>query len=165
MRNGSIGAAALACAILSPSFAALAEERGGPAPPQHIEQSDCELLHNCRAGAAPRYVPPNQGVVRSPAYNGRGYGDRWGNHGDGFAAGVATGALLGGVLAAPRPRYYPAPADGYYADAPAEGYDPPPDAYPTQRVDAADYCARRYRSYDRRSGTYVGYDGYRHPCP
>ena len=28
----------------------------------------------------------------------------------------------------------------------------------------ADWCARRYRSYDYRTGTYVGYDGYRRRC-
>jgi hypothetical protein len=27
------------------------------------------------------------------------------------------------------------------------------------------YCERRFRSYDPRSGTYLGYDGLRHPCP
>ena len=27
------------------------------------------------------------------------------------------------------------------------------------------YCAQTYRSYDPRSGTYLGYDGLRHPCP
>jgi BA14K-like protein len=26
-------------------------------------------------------------------------------------------------------------------------------------------CARRFRSYDPRTGTYVGYDGIRYPCP
>jgi hypothetical protein len=26
------------------------------------------------------------------------------------------------------------------------------------------YCAQRYRSYDPRSGTFMGYDGRRHPC-
>ena len=26
-------------------------------------------------------------------------------------------------------------------------------------------CARRFRSYDARSGTYLGNDGARHPCP
>jgi BA14K-like protein len=26
------------------------------------------------------------------------------------------------------------------------------------------YCARRYKSYDPASGTYLGYDGLRHPC-
>lgn len=30
---------------------------------------------------------------------------------------------------------------------------------------AVGYCSQRYRSYDPRSGTYLGYDGYRHPCP
>ncbi|SHL80943.1 BA14K-like protein [Bradyrhizobium lablabi] len=25
-------------------------------------------------------------------------------------------------------------------------------------------CARRYRSFDPASGTYLGHDGYRHPC-
>ena len=31
--------------------------------------------------------------------------------------------------------------------------------------DAVAYCMQTYRSYDPRSGTYLGYDGYRHPCP
>ena len=32
-----------------------------------------------------------------------------------------------------------------------------------QRDDA--YCVRRFRSYDRQSGTYLGNDGQRHACP
>ena len=27
------------------------------------------------------------------------------------------------------------------------------------------YCEQRFRSYDPASGTYLGYDGVRHPCP
>lgn len=27
------------------------------------------------------------------------------------------------------------------------------------------YCQQRYRSYDPASGTFLGYDGQRHPCP
>ena len=27
------------------------------------------------------------------------------------------------------------------------------------------YCQQRYKSYDPASGTYLGYDGQRHPCP
>jgi hypothetical protein len=27
------------------------------------------------------------------------------------------------------------------------------------------YCSQRFRSYDPASGTYLGYDGQRHPCP
>jgi hypothetical protein len=32
-------------------------------------------------------------------------------------------------------------------------------------TDAVSYCMQRFRTYDPNSGTYVGYDGYRHPCP
>ena len=30
---------------------------------------------------------------------------------------------------------------------------------------AVDYCAQRYRSFDPATGTYLGFDGQRHPCP
>ncbi|MGE0563119.1 MAG: BA14K family protein [Pseudolabrys sp.] len=33
------------------------------------------------------------------------------------------------------------------------------------RQSAVEYCSRRFRSYDPYSGTYLGYDGRRHPCP
>ena len=79
------------------------------------------------------------------AWHGGGGG--WGYAGGGFAA----GAILGGLLAAPYygAGYYPGP--GYY-------YGPPPG-------DAVGYCMQRFRSYDPRSGTYLGNDGYRHACP
>jgi BA14K-like protein len=32
-------------------------------------------------------------------------------------------------------------------------------------VSAVDYCAQRYRSFDPATGTYLGFDGQRHPCP
>ena len=35
----------------------------------------------------------------------------------------------------------------------------------SQNENAIAYCESRYRSYDRRTGTYLGYDGKRHPCP
>ena len=31
--------------------------------------------------------------------------------------------------------------------------------------DTIKYCMRRFKSYNPRTGTYLGYDGYRHPCP
>ena len=77
-----------------------------------------------------------------------GWGGGWGYYGGGFAA----GAILGGMLAAPY--YYPAP---YYGDPGYYGYGPPDGA--------VDYCMRRFRSYDPNSGTYLGNDGRRHPCP
>lgn len=33
------------------------------------------------------------------------------------------------------------------------------------QADAVQYCSQRFRSYDPASGTYLGYDGMRHPCP
>jgi hypothetical protein len=32
-------------------------------------------------------------------------------------------------------------------------------------VGGSNYCVQRYKSYDPASGTYLGYDGRRHPCP
>jgi hypothetical protein len=81
---------------------------------------------------------------------------RGGGRGGGGAVlgGLAAGAILGGAIAASRPpAYYYGP--GYY--------DPPPYAGPTR--DEVAYCMSRFKSYDPRSGTYLGYDGYRHPCP
>ena len=72
----------------------------------------------------------------------------------GFAAGVAVGSVV-----APRHRNpYP-----YYSDtAPAPVYVRPA---PVVVDDDAAYCAERYESYHPASGTYLGYDGLRHPCP
>ncbi|WP_271585910.1 BA14K family protein [Bradyrhizobium sp. CCBAU 53415] len=41
-------------------------------------------------------------------------------------------------------------------------------AVANSRAQAAEnnaYCSQRYKSYDPSSGTYLGYDGDRHPCP
>jgi hypothetical protein len=83
---------------------------------------------------------------------------RWGRgFGWGLGAGLLGGVIGGGALAAPyyygEPYYYPPTAygPGYYP-APGIGGD-------------ASYCASHYRSYDPATGTYLGYDGVRHPCP
>ena len=56
--------------------------------------------------------------------------------------------------------YAPGP---YYVDP---GYvDPGPYSADPTGGDPVTYCLQRFRSYDPRSGTYLGYDGYRHPCP
>ena len=98
-------------------------------------------------------------------WGGGGWGGGWRGHGwGGPAAGFAAGAILGGAVAASRPWYgydydY---APGYYG----YGYDPGYSnyGYVAPGGDAA-YCAQRFRSYDPASGTYLGYDGLRHPCP
>jgi hypothetical protein len=97
----------------------------------------------------------------------RGWG--WG----GVGAGIVAGAIIGGAIASspyygygPYPYYY-APPPVVYGPPPA-AYGPPPAAYgggAPVAGDAAAYCAQRYRSYDPASGTFLGYDGVRHPCP
>lgn len=72
-----------------------------------------------------------------------------GGWGWGAGAGFAAGALLGSALAQP-----------YYYGEPAYAYEPP-----YAGGGAVGYCERRFRSYDPASGTYLGYDGRRHPCP
>jgi hypothetical protein len=77
-------------------------------------------------------------------------------YGCAVGAGVVAGAIIGGAIANSQPRYY-GPGPGYYYGGPGY-YGPPPG-------DAVAYCMDRFKSYDPRSGTYLGYDGYRHPCP
>ncbi|MFY9956394.1 BA14K family protein, partial [Bradyrhizobium sp.] len=60
------------------------------------------------------------------------------------------------------PAYYDAP--GYYDDQYADDGEVAVVPAPVGD-DSAAYCAQRYRSYDPASGTYLGNDGYRHPCP
>jgi BA14K-like protein len=106
-------------------------------------------------------------TVESVRWGGRGWG--WG-----AGAGLVAGAIVGGALLAPHyyaPRSYyygPGPyyAPGPYYPDPGPVYaDPGPYADPSGGGDPVSYCMQRFRSYDPRSGTYLGYDGLRHPCP
>lgn len=95
-------------------------------------------------------VPSTVETVRWGGWHG-GWGWGWG--------GFAAGAIIGSALTAPY--YY----GGYYPYA--YPYPPPPPAYYGGAAggDAAAYCAQRYKSYDPATGTFLGYDGARHPCP
>jgi hypothetical protein len=92
----------------------------------------------------------------------RGYGPGYGI-GVGAAA-VATGALIGGAIATQNQGYY-------YPDQNYPGYSDPgyvyseaaPLAY--NNGDSVGYCEQTFRSYDPTSGSYLGYDGFRHACP
>jgi len=59
-----------------------------------------------------------------------------GDDGAAAAAGIVGGLLLGAII-----------------------------ANEAQRQNSASYCAQRFRSYDPRSGTYLGRDGRRYRCP
>lgn len=66
---------------------------------------------------------------------GGGGGGGWGGGGGAVAAGVIGGLIVGAIIAGE-----------------------------AQRQQAASYCARRYRSYDPYSRTFVGRDGRRYHC-
>jgi hypothetical protein len=85
----------------------------------------------------------------------RGYRGRWGGPGPGAAIGLGIAAgILAGAAIASQPYYY---GPGYYPP----GYYPPP----PPPGDPVGYCMSRFKSYDPASGSYLGYDGLRHPCP
>jgi hypothetical protein len=95
-------------------------------------------------------------VAVAPAdaqWRGRGHHHRGYNNGGAILGGLAAGAILGGVIASQNRGYY---NDGY-APRYYGGY--------SGGGDQDAYCFSRFKSYDPASGTYLGYDGYRHPCP
>jgi hypothetical protein len=103
-----------------------------------------------------------QGGYRDGAF--RRDGVRGWGPGAGFVAGLAAGSALG--YGASYDGYY----DPYYGDSYAYyGGDYNDPGYPVvveQNVTGdASYCAQRFQSYDPASGTYLGFDGLRHPCP
>ena len=120
---------------------------------------------NFARGAA---VHPGGGGMRP---GGGGY--HGGYHGGGRGAvigGAIAGAVVGGAIASQvygGPAYYGpgyAPSSDYYDDSTAAG--PPPGDN-----DAVASCTQTYQSYDPthrsydQSGTSLGNDGQRHPCP
>jgi hypothetical protein len=94
---------------------------------------------------------------------GNWHGGGWRHRGGGFWPGVAAGAAIGGLgsYAYYGGGYYNDPYydDSYYDDSATVA------VVPDSGGDSSAYCAQRYRSYDPASGTYLGYDGMRHPCP
>jgi hypothetical protein len=127
------------------------------------------LLVGTPALAAPAPQSPVEALVRGDLptdyvqyrrYGHRAYGHRRYGYGRGYrrgpgvgaavgagVAGLAAGAILGGAIANSQAQAAPVVVQG--------GADP----------EAVAACARRCRSYDARSGTYLGNDGARHPCP
>jgi BA14K-like protein len=113
-------------------------------------------------GGGPRFSGGGGGAS-APRFNGGGgggYAYRRGGGGGGFIPGAVAGALVGGALVGGYGYGY-GPGYGYYDD---QYYDGAVAVAPAGD-DAVAYCMQTYRSYDPGSGTYLGSDGYRHPCP
>jgi hypothetical protein len=112
-----------------------------------------------------------------------GWHGRWGWGGFGWPAAAAAGIVGGAIAAATSPLWAPGYYDyypgygygpynnyGYYNYGYSNAYTPPvatvaPGPVVAQGGDSVAYCESRFRSYDPASGTYLGFDGVRHPCP
>lgn len=100
----------------------------------------------------------------------------WHHHGNGDAwalgaLGLATGAIIGGAIASD-------PGPGYYVEGPVYAAPPPPPPVVYRAYEPAPaygglrpwsgpwyrYCEASYRSFNPRTGTFVGYDGRSHFC-
>ena len=149
MRNYLLGGIAIASAFtfMIPSAPALA-------------QSGCGAGHPC-SGRSVAGPGPAQSRYQHHGY-AHGYGRGYGYGIGAGAAALAAGAIIGGALQQNQ-GYYPAESYPVYSDQ-----SPTYDGAGPQVVDDSDstaYCQRTFRSYDTVSGTYLGYDGLRHPCP
>jgi hypothetical protein len=127
--------------------------RGGSPSGQHASdfggQQDSRL-HSDRNYAALAYDATGPGYGYSGYYAGRsGF---WPGDVAATAVGGAIGLAGAAVDTAGAIATAPFRASNAYAsmDEPGAG--------------SASWCAQRYRSYDPSSGTYLGYDGRRHPC-
>jgi hypothetical protein len=102
--------------------------------------------------------------------------------------GLAAGVIVGSALASPPPQrrvYIDRPVSvydepGYYVDdfppppprhayRPRPVYQKPRPVYQSYGIEPwtgawYDYCSQRYRSFNPRTGTFVGYDGRTHFC-
>jgi len=155
--------------------APMARFSGGGAPTARYSGSSAAMARYgaVSTGGAPVARYSGTGVTR---YSG-GYGGGWNSgyrhrRGGGFIPGAVAGAVIGGALASESYAYYGGPdyyASGYYPGYYDDGYsdDAAVVAVAPAPVgdDAVVYCMQTYQSYDPASGTYLGFDGLRHPCP
>ena len=109
------------------------------------------------SGGGDRNRFAGRGGYPGGGYNGGGYRHHY-RGGGGFWPGVAVGVGVGSTYG-----YYGSPS--YYDDSYGYYDDSAVAAAPPSDDEAVAYCMQRYRSYDPASGTYLGNDGLRHPCP
>jgi hypothetical protein len=134
------------------------------------------------AGAAPiaaMLQDPAASGVQKVAWRGGHWGGGWGWGGAGFALGAAVGTAIASPWYGYGYDYNYAPGyhgydPGYYS---SYGYAPgysgygysdygyAPGGYVVTPGRDVGYCMSHFRSYDPASGTYLGFDGLRHPCP
>ncbi|MBA4034391.1 MAG: BA14K family protein [Bradyrhizobium sp.] len=122
--------------IVSAAMALGASSLISPAPAAASPMMAVAGAERLAASAQPLQTVQYRRWHRGPHYHG-GYHRRHYGTGAAVLGGLAAGAVIGGAIANSQAR----------------------------ANDAVGYCSQRYRSYDPASGTYLGYDGNRHPCP
>ncbi|MDE2377622.1 BA14K family protein [Bradyrhizobium sp.] len=191
---GAAAAVALVLPMVTPTPSLAGGRGGGPAGGGHMSMGGGGAPHAVMGGGGPHFSGGGAPMMRSSGapmmrsagaptsfsggrsfaaaspgqWHGGGnwHGGNWHHHRHGgFWPGVAAGAAIGALGSY---AYYGGP---YYGDPYYYGDDYYYDDSPTVAVvpdgggDSVAYCQQRYRSYDPASGTYLGYDGLRHPCP
>lgn len=117
-----------------------------------------ENFATSRGMRGPRYSANNyrgDGNWRRGSHDHRGR-----NFGPAFGFGLGVGSYYGGYGYGGGPYAYDYGDYDVYGPDYAEVYGPD-----YGENEAVQYCMQRFRSYDPQSGTYLGYDGERHPCP
>jgi BA14K-like protein len=151
----------------APSFAGrgggLRAGGGGPANFSRGAVASGPQFNRGAVATRPQFSGGSAGGRYAGGWNG---GYRHYRDGGGYWPGAVAGAVVGGALASNyyygSPDYY---GPGYYDDSYAYYDDNAPVVVEAAPGGDASYCAQRYRSYDPASGTYLGYDGQRYPCP
>jgi len=137
----ALGATAVHDSVSATAFPVRAS--GGA--PQTVDISQAPMLLNA-IWRRYRGYHGHPGYYGHPGYHGypRSYGYR------GYGGGYGYNFYLGPGWGYQDPYYYTPD----YAPPDYSGYD---DSH-------LQWCLNRYRSYEPRTNTFLGYDGYRHPC-
>jgi hypothetical protein len=118
------------------------------------------------------------GYHGAAGYRGGAVGYRGGWYGGSYyrlGIDLAAGALVGGTIAASPGYGYGGHGYGGYGYSYSYGRSyastAGPDSSTSRFIDSRtktyydDYCKQRFKKYDSSSGTYLGDDGLRYPCP
>jgi len=170
---------ALACvAVAAPAFArsefdgdwsVVIMSRGGACEPSFrysVEISNGKVINTGGAGVTVQGRVTPRGNVRVVVQSGNEWADGSGRLGRNGGGGIwrgqgSSGACEGTWMAERRPNSAEAAAAG----TPIYNYVPEMAGQGRSVISPhTAFCEARFRSYDPATGTYLGYDGLRHPC-
>ncbi len=162
--------AASACALLVTALPAVAQNYNNP-PPSNPQPSPGRALND--GGPMPAYNSTEN--TRQPAgtaeqrtrRTARTNENRTGGQPNGFVQGDNRYAQGGFFAPGGYPNSYGYGNSGYYNYSPGwgGGYGGGYVGVSAPDPNAIAWCQANFRSFDPATGTYLGFDGQRHPCP